>query len=268
SLQKALTDPYGPYTEIGIRDGDEYRQLCDTLLQIENEFYGLIRPKRPIKPGERPLHALNDRGVEYVEVRCLDLDPFSPVGLSEQTSRFIDVFLLYCMLTDSPNDTDESIAQNNANQLAVAERGRAPGLTLHHPDGKPALLVDMGQHLVEAMRPIAMALDSANATGDYSSALEHGQACLQDATLTPSARILSSMARDWGNSYSKFALNQSEQHRKYHLSHAPSEQQLAEHRATVEQSWQDQQSIEAADEIDFETYRQQYISQAFTVASS
>ena len=76
SLQEALTKPYPPYEAIGIRDGDDYRQLATSLLQIENEFYGTIRPKRVIRPGERPLHALRERGVEYVEVRLMDLDPF------------------------------------------------------------------------------------------------------------------------------------------------------------------------------------------------
>ena len=66
--------------------GGDYNQLATSLLQIENEFYGTIRPKRVIRPGERPLHALRERGVEYVEVRCMDLDPFVPVGIDAQTT--------------------------------------------------------------------------------------------------------------------------------------------------------------------------------------
>src|SRR5712671_8120944 len=92
SLQEALTKPYPAYEAVGIRDGDDYRQLATSLLQIENEFYGTIRPKRVIQPGERPLHALRDRGVEYVEVRLMDLDPFFPVGIVASTMRLLDVF--------------------------------------------------------------------------------------------------------------------------------------------------------------------------------
>jgi glutamate--cysteine ligase len=73
SLHEAMTKPYPAYAALGIRDGDNYRQLADSMLQIENEFYGTIRPKRRIRPGERPLHALRQRGVEYVEVRLMDL---------------------------------------------------------------------------------------------------------------------------------------------------------------------------------------------------
>ena len=86
SLHDALTRPYAPYEALGILNpGGEYNQLATTLLQIENEFYGTIRPKRVIRPGERPLHALRERGVEYVEVRCMDLDPFEPVGIGAST---------------------------------------------------------------------------------------------------------------------------------------------------------------------------------------
>src|SRR5437879_3591856 len=110
SLYDVLTRPYAPYERIGIRDGaDGYRQLATSLLQIENEFYSTIRPKRVIRPGERPLHALRERGVEYVEVRAMDLDPFSAVGITADTVRFLDVFLLHCLLTDSPPDTRAEI---------------------------------------------------------------------------------------------------------------------------------------------------------------
>ena len=129
SLQDALTRPYPPYEAIGVRDGDEYRQLSTTLLQIENEFYGTIRPKRRISPGERPLHALRERGVEYVEVRLMDLDPVrAGRHHAGDTMRFLDVFLLHCLLRDSPPDTPQEIAAIGRNQLAVASRGREPGL--------------------------------------------------------------------------------------------------------------------------------------------
>ena len=129
SLHHALTEPYPQYDAIGVRDGDgSYRQLATTLLQIENEFYGTIRPKRRIRRGERPLHALTERGVEYVEVRSLDVDPFSPVGIDTTTMRFLDVFLLHCLLCDSPPDTPAEIGVIAQNQYRVAERGREPGL--------------------------------------------------------------------------------------------------------------------------------------------
>src|SRR6185295_13278546 len=112
-----LTRPYAAYEGVGVHNpGGEYNQLATTLLQIENEFYGTIRPKRTIRPGERPLHALRERGVEYVEVRCMDLDPFEPLGIRADTMRFLDVFLLHCLATDSAPDSPEEIAALARNQ--------------------------------------------------------------------------------------------------------------------------------------------------------
>src|SRR5258708_18835914 len=116
---------------MGIHDGaGGYKQLSTSLLQIENEFYSTIRPKRVIQSGERPLHALRERGVEYVEVRCMDLDPFMPIGIEAPTARFIDLLLLHSLLADSPPDTPQEIAALARNQHNVAARGREPRLRL------------------------------------------------------------------------------------------------------------------------------------------
>ena len=146
---------------MGIQNpGGDYNQLGTTLLQIENEFYGTIRPKRVIHPGERPLHALRERGVEYVEVRCMDLDPFEPVGIDTPTMRFIDVFLLHCLLADSPPDTPAEVAALGRNQHRVAARGREPGLLLEDGD-HTVLLTDWAAQLIDECVPIAAALDAA-----------------------------------------------------------------------------------------------------------
>ncbi|MCC2633882.1 MAG: gshA [Ramlibacter sp.] len=171
SLHEALTKPYPAYEAIGIvNPGGEYNQLATSLLQIENEFYGTIRPKRVIRPGERPLHALRERGVEYVEVRLLDLDPFVPIGIKAQTIRFLDVFLLHCLLSGSPEDTPQEIAALGRNQHRTAAFGREPGLVLER-DGGEARLADWGAEIVAQCAPIAAMLDSVHDTSDYGDAL-------------------------------------------------------------------------------------------------
>src|SRR5215218_1667403 len=167
SLHEALTRPYAAYEAIGIvNPGGEYNQLATSLLQIENEFYGTIRPKRVIRPGERPLHALRERGVEYVEVRLLDLNPFVPVGITLQNVRFLDVFLLHCLLSDSPPDTPHEIAALGRNQHKTAAFGREPGLMLER-NGAEVKLTEWGSELLQAFGPIAAALDEAQQTTDY-----------------------------------------------------------------------------------------------------
>ena len=158
SLQDALTRPYPSYEAIGVREGDDYRQLGVSMLQIENEFYGTIRPKRVIRPGERPLHALRERGVEYVEVRLMDLDPFRAVGIDAGTCRMLDVFLLHCLLHDSPPDNAQELAAVVANKQRVAARGREPGLRLTR-GAEEISLVEWGDQVLGECEVIAAALD-------------------------------------------------------------------------------------------------------------
>jgi glutamate--cysteine ligase len=260
SLHEALTKPYPAYESIGIMNpGGEYNQLATSLLQIENEFYGTIRPKRVIRPGERPLHALRERGVEYVEVRLLDLNPFVGIGITAQTLRFLDVFLLHCLLSDSPRDTPQEIAALGRNQHKTAAFGRQPGLMLER-GGREVALTEWGAELVDAFAPIAAALDGVHQTTDYGDALRAAQSLLKDADLLPSARVLAVMQKDFGDSFIGFTRAQSQQTKSKLLALPFSAAQQARFAALSEQSLADQKAIEAADSMAFEAYRQQYIS--------
>ena len=259
SLHGALTVPYPPYAAIGIRDGEHYRQLNTTLLQIENEFYGTIRPKRPIRPGERPLHALRERGVEYVEVRCLDLDPFCPIGITAGVIRFLDAFLLYCLLSDSPRDTPDEIAAMSVNQHRAAENGRDPDLRLSRR-GEELPPQTWGGELLRDCEAIAAALDEAHRGTAYRDALSAAAAALEDPALTPSARILREMEQNHGNSYFHFAQAQSVRHCRTQLALPLAAEVEARYTRMAEESIEAQRQIEAQDTLPFEIYRQQYLS--------
>jgi len=260
SLQDALTRPWPAYEAIGIRNlGGDYNQLATSLLQIENEFYGTIRPKRVIFPGERPLHALRERGVEYVEVRCMDLDPFEPVGINAQTMRFLDLFLLHCLLADSPPDTLDEIGALARNQQRVAARGREPGLRLERGDAA-VTLTDWGVELLGALAPIAQRLDALHGGSAYRDALEAAAAVLRAPDTAPSARVLAAMGRDFGNEFTGFTRAQSAQTRAQLLALPFSERLRAAFVAAWQASVDEQRRIEANDSLPFEIYRQQYIS--------
>jgi len=259
SLQEALTRPYPPYEKIGIRDGDSYRQLSTSLLQIENEFYSPIRPKRRIKPGERPLHALRERGVEYVEVRLMDLDPFTPVGITAQTMRFLDILLLHCLLEDSPPDTPQELETIARNKLRGAQEGRKPGLRLERR-GDALTLAEWGKEVLDACEPIATELDATRGGAGYRDALESSKKLLGDAQSTPSARVLQAMARNHGNSHVRFTLAESLAHHGT-LAGIPLKPATEERFAQLaRESTEKQRKIEASDRIDFETYRQRYLN--------
>jgi glutamate--cysteine ligase len=260
SLQEALTRPYPPYEAVGIRHpGGDYNQLATSLLQIENEFYGTIRPKRVIFPGERPLHALRERGVEYVEVRCMDLDPFEPVGINASTMRFLDLFLLHCLLADSPADTPDEIGALARNQQRVAARGREPGLRLERGDAA-VTLTNWGAELTGALAPIAQRLDALHGGTSYRDALEAAEAVLRAPDTAPSARVLATMARDFDNEFIAFTRAQSARTREQLLALPFSERLRAAFVAAWQASVDEQRRIEASDSLPFEIYRQQYIS--------
>jgi glutamate--cysteine ligase len=265
SLQDALTKPYPPYEAIGLRDSsieddavDSYRQLATSLLQIENEFYSTIRPKRVTLPGERPLHALRERGVEYVEVRAMDLDPYSPAGITTGTMRFLDVFLLHCLLTESPPDTPQQIKAIGRNKQLAAARGREPGLRLEKGRQSVELRV-WAEQVLDECHPIAAALDAGRGGSGYRDALSAAVAAVADPQSLPSARVLNDM-QSYGNSHRHFALARSLEHRGHLLGEplpAAVESRL-EHLA--QESHAEQRRIEAADTVPFETYRQRYLA--------
>ena len=263
SLQEALTKPYPAYEAVGIRNpGGDYNQLATSLLQIENEFYGTIRPKRVIFPGERPLHALRERGVEYVEVRCMDLDPFEPVGINASTMQFIDLFLLHCLLSESPPDTPEEIGALGRNQQRVAARGREPGLRLERFDAA-VTLTEWGGEILTALAPIAERLDAlhgGSAAPGYRDALAAAHAVLRAPDTAPSARVLATMARDFDSSYVGFTRAQSEQTRNALLALPFGDALHKRFTDASKASVDEQRRIEANDSLPFEIYRRQYLS--------
>ena len=258
TIRGALTQTYPAYQQIGVKVNGEYQQLSTSLLQIENEFYGTIRPKRPVHSGERPLIALHERGVEYVEVRCLDLNPFEPAGINAETVRFIDVFLLHCLLSESPPDSRAESAAMQHNQLAVVEEGRRPGLTLDR-NGEEIPLTSWAKHLLQDCARIAKHLDSAHGGADYATAVTEQAAKVADPEHTASARILDAM-RSQRIPFFRFAMDRSISHRDYfraHPLHPSRAQALA---VESQQSIEQQQAMEAADGRDFDTFLAEYLN--------
>ncbi len=259
SLEEALTRPYPAYEAIGVRKNGEYRQLATSLLQMENEFYSAIRPKRVIRPGERPLHALRDRGVEYVEVRLMDLDPFVPVGITAATMRFLDIFLLHCLLCESPLDTPQELSEVIENKLRSASRGREPGLALLR-EGDEVPLSDWAEEILNDCAPIAAALDRANGLRAYRDALDSARAALADPASTPSARVLEAMTRDHGNSFVRFTLERSRMHRDAIMALPYPDELAARFARMARESIEEQERLEASDTLPFEAFRELYLA--------
>jgi glutamate--cysteine ligase len=252
ALTRAVNQPYAPYAELGTKRDGEWIQLSTNVLQIENEYYATIRPKRVIQTGERPIQALCARGVQYIEVRCMDVDPFEPVGISVQAGRLLDAFLLFCALDDSPAIAPEEGRRHTSNFARTVKEGRRPGLMLENDNG-PISLQQWGTELLERIRPAAELLDSLRGDTAHADALAAQSPKLADASLTPSAKVLVALA-EHGNSFAAFGLAQSARHAAYFRSTAPTAAEAATLDAMAAASLAEQAEMEAAPHIGFDEY--------------
>jgi glutamate--cysteine ligase len=256
-LTCAIRTPHPAYQRIGVLAGDGYRQLNANQLQIENEYYSAIRPKRSALSGERPTAALRRGGVEYVELRALDLDPYAPTGVDETALRFAEVFLAYCLLADSPPITAAEREAIDFNHRAVARRGREPGLALQR-DGRSAPLRAWAGDIINSMQGIAGLLDAGGGTGDYVRSVKACAERLAEPARTPSARMLTDL-RQSGLPLNDFALMLSHRYRE-HFRSLPAA--ANEHYALLETEAQaslDRQCwIEEHDTLTFEEYLAAY----------
>jgi glutamate--cysteine ligase len=256
-LSAAVSTPHPEYQKIGVKVDGEYRQLNTNLLQIENEYYSYIRPKRVTRSGEHPSQALRRSGVEYVEFRALDVSAFDPVGVNQSKLRFLEAFAALCVLKDSPPIASGEQALLDANHALVAHRGREPDLQLNR-DGRRASLRDWAAELIDSMRGICEMLDEGDPQRPYNAALELQEAKIADAALTPSARTLRELSTT-GESFAELAMRMSRAHKSYFLElYPPNEQRLAEFAAQAQESLDKQAAIERADDITFDEYLARY----------
>ena len=252
SLRKAVGTPYPPYVEVGTHKDGEWVQLNTNILQIENEYYSNIRPKRVTYTGERPIQALTSRGVQYVEVRCLDINPFLPVGIDLTEARFLDAFLLFCALEESPQLDNGECGQCTDNFLTVVKEGRRPGLELRR-DGQPVALKTWASELIERIGQLAGLLDRAQGGNAHAKALEAQQAKVDDPELTPSAQVLARMT-EHDESFVKFSLRQSRLHAEsFREQPLPAERQQA-FETLARESLAEQSRLEQQEVGDFDLF--------------
>jgi len=256
-LREAVTRPWPEYERIGTHHDGQWIQLNTHLLQIENEYYSIIRPKRITRRGERPITALAERGVQYVEVRCMDIDPFEPVGIAAQTARFLDAFLLYCTLQDSPPFLPDGHCNRSRNNFArVVREGRAPGLTLDR-DGTTVGLRQWGNELLDAIAGCAELLDAAYDGDAFVRAVAAQRDKLADPDNTPSARILATL-REQRLSFRDYMLALSAEHSRTLRAEVLTDAEQSAYADMSRRSLAEQVAIENSDTINFDEYVARY----------
>ncbi len=255
ALEAAIRTPDPFYAQLGVRDGDHWKQLNANLLQTESEYYAGMRPKRVGKLGERPAKALQTYGVEYVEMRLFDLNPFIDIGIAPEQSSFADVLLLMCLFRDSPPITAREQSENDENKHRVVNRGREPGLQLlvyNHEQPFRSL----AHELFDDMQPFAEMLDAAYGGERYSRTMQGLRTRIDQPDSTPSALVLDAARAQGG--FSNFAMSMARQHTQSLQAQALDAATLAKFAASAQDSLQAQQKIDGAAQGSFEDFVAQY----------
>lgn len=258
TLGKAIQQPVKQYEALGIKDEQgRYKQLNTNLLQIENEYYSDIRPKRVAPNGEKPLQALDAYGVQYIEVRCTDLNPFMPLGIDVPQMQFMDLFLTWCLLQDSPEIDDGDFRRIQHNQHVTAMEGRKPGLLLQTPDGERSL-TDWGLDVLADMQSLAKLMDTANGHCFHQDSLAQQRLKLADSNLTPSAKLLACIDEQ-ALEFSELNRQLAQQHRKQ-LSEPLAPDVKKHWQQLAQQSLTEQSELEASDTGSFDDYLSAYLN--------
>ena len=258
SLAQAVNTHYPPYERIGVKVGGEYRQLSANVLQISNEYYSSIRPKQTTGSGERPIAALRRRGIQYVELRSVDLGGTHPVGVSLEQLRFLELFLLYCFLRESPPVEGAEKADIAANSFGVACCGRTPRFTLRR-GGRDVLLQDWAGEILADIAAIADILDASRPDRPYRASVDGLLPAVADPEATPSARVLREMT-ERHESFVDYGLRLASTHAREFRGEGLTPERLEEFQRQAAASLEQQRQMEGSDRIGFDEYLRQYFA--------
>ncbi|HEX7385948.1 MAG TPA: glutamate--cysteine ligase [Castellaniella sp.] len=252
-IYKACTTSSPAYEAIGTHRNGERIQLNTNTLQIENEYYSSIRPKQTAGRCERPNTILHERGIQYIEARCMDIDPWAPAGITVETARFLDAFLLCCAVEDSPMfPAPGNCAESQENFALVAREGRRPGLELMR-NGEPIALKEWAARALEHIAPYAQLLDETTGDTQHGAALAAQMTKVNQPEATPSARLLAAL-REEKQEFHDWTLKQSQAHWTALQARELSVQAEAAFDQAVRDSIAEQTQLEASDTISFEDY--------------
>lgn len=264
SLRQAIEAPCPEYSKIGVKVDGKYRQLNANTLQIENEYYSTVRPKQPLRGMEKPVDALTERGIEYIELRSVDINPFDPAGLTHRQLAFLEVFMHFCLLQDSPTISRDERPYIDENHFLVAHQGRKADLQLprlNNATGQVGTvnIRDWANELLDNMYAVASILDTAHDSEDYRDAVEAQRELVTHSECTPSARVLEDMMANH-ESFFDFAQRKSQEHRDYFMKRKLSTEQIERFRHESAESLKQQKKVENNDELDFDTFLERYFA--------
>ena len=260
SLQHAIETPCPEYENIGLEVDGEFQQLNANILQIENEYYSTVRPKQITDKYEMPIEALRNRGVQYVELRSLDVNVFHPLGINEEQLYFLEIFMLFCLSQESPLIDDNERKEIDHNEMLTAHQGRDPALRLTR-FGEKISIKEWGGELLDVMQGYASLLDEVHGSDNYSRSLKNQKLAVADPECTPSAKMLNEMSQNDEGFY-QYAMRMSQQHHDAFIKDELSAEKSQFFKALTATSAEQQKLLEDNTVLPFATFLQRYFSKS------
>ncbi|HAT4141561.1 TPA: bifunctional glutamate--cysteine ligase GshA/glutathione synthetase GshB [Clostridium perfringens] len=156
---KNKKDYYVSYNSIEEYASDIKNLVKDKEIQSIKEYYNPIRLKS--LGSEDMLESLLNKGIDYLEVRLLDLDPLSVQGVNKETLYLVHLFMIYTLLKENKEITYKDQEEFFKNHDMVALKGRNEEAVIHE-NGIPVLLKDKGREILSEMDEIVEILFSNN----------------------------------------------------------------------------------------------------------
>ena len=144
---KNLKDLYPSYNSVEEFSRDVNSFIENGDLSEAKELYTQIRLK-PKNPHDL-LNSLNTDGIEYIEIRTLDINPFYQCGLVKHDMKFLHLFLIY-MLIKEESDYDDWQKEAKINEENTAEKAYVDSMRLLR-DGREVTLKSWASEIINEM---------------------------------------------------------------------------------------------------------------------
>lgn len=190
-LKKAMHTPSKKFSNLGLKNQfGQLQQLNTNILQLENELYTQIRPKRTTNHGESLLDALKNRGIEYVEIRSLDINPFSSIGINKNQILLLDLFLIWCSLIEAPQIQKKDFYFITKNWKKIIFEGRKPNQKIYINNHTKCKLKTIGKRIFQDLKKIAIIFDNQLKNSEYQNACDKKILFFEHPEQTYSAKFL------------------------------------------------------------------------------
>lgn len=256
-LQQATALPSAQYKMITEKYG-EMAQLNANILQIEAELYAPIRPKQVVQLCERPTKALKARGIQYIEVRGIDVNPLSPIGITAEQIRFLDTFLMFCLLHNSPTFTLDNAMQWHNNQAIAVLQGLTQDCTLQ-TGNRSISANEWGLRVFDQLQAVAVLLDNEDPAQLHLKAIQQFQACFVSRDALPASIQMESIIKD-NTSFIDYGRRLAETHHQTLMNIELSEDVKNTYEAIAKASLVKQNAMEDNKNMSYEEYLRCYFS--------